>query len=66
MRRSVHQEIEQLRHQTMRECDQIQNGADQYADAVLNHLEQQLSDMLKVVINGRQQIHANYTPTNKK
>ena len=66
MRRSVHQEIEQLRHQTMRECDQIQNGADQYADAVLNHLEQQLSDMLKVVNNGRQQIHANYTPTNKK
>lgn len=62
MRRAVHQEIEQMRHQTSQECEQVQNGADEYADAVLNHLEQQLTDMLKVVVNGRQQIRTNYSP----
>jgi cell division septum initiation protein DivIVA len=66
MRRSVEMEIEQLRHQTMQECNQIQNGADEYADAVLTHLEEQLTDMLKVVVNGRQQIHSNHNSPERR
>ncbi|PSF32470.1 hypothetical protein C7H19_21475 [Aphanothece hegewaldii CCALA 016] len=62
MRRSVTQELEQIRHQTFAECEAIQNDADQYADAVLIHLEEQLDDMLRVVRNGRAQIRQNSLP----
>lgn len=59
MRRSVHQELQQLHQQTLAECQDIEAGADRYADRVLNNLEQQLSDMLSVVRNGRQQLYGN-------
>lgn len=56
-RRQAHQEIEQLRRLTLDECEDIQEGADEYADAVLSNIEQQLGDMLRVIRNGRQQLH---------
>ena len=57
MRRSAQQEMEQLRELTMAECEDIQYGADEYADSVLNGIEQQLTDMLRVIRNGRKQLH---------
>jgi cell division septum initiation protein DivIVA len=61
-RRAVTQELQQLRQQTLAECREIQEGADSYADSILANLERQLSEMLKVVHNGRQQIHSNSSP----
>ncbi|MDB9315825.1 hypothetical protein PN462_22125 [Spirulina sp. CS-785/01] len=50
------QELEQMRQLAIAECEEIQDGADDYADAVLTRIEQQLSDMLRVIRNGRQQL----------
>lgn len=62
MRRGMTQELERIRQQALAECDAIQTDADQYADAVLIHLEEQLDDMLRVVRNGRAQIQQNTLP----
>jgi len=50
------QELEQMRQDALTECEDIQNGADDYADSVLINIEQQLTDMLRVIRNGRQQL----------
>jgi hypothetical protein len=66
----VEQECEQLQQQTqatiahwrelaMAECRDIQNGADDYADGVLDNIEQQLQQMLQIISNGRQQLEEN-------
>ena len=57
MREQAQQDIEQMRSLAMAEFEDIQNGADQYADRVLKNIEQQLNDMLKIIRNGRQQLH---------
>ena len=66
MRRAAQQELEQMRRQTLAECEEIQNGADRYADAALERIEQQFSEMLKVIRNGRQQIHQNSVHASRK
>jgi F0F1-type ATP synthase membrane subunit b/b' len=58
MRHSAMQEVQQLRQQTLAECNEIQRGADDYAEAVLEHLDRQLGDMLQVIRNGRQQVRS--------
>ena len=65
-RRAAQQELEQMRHQTLTECEEVQNGADRYADAALERIEQQFSEMLKVIRNGRQQIHQNSAHPSRK
>lgn len=70
LRYQVQQECEQLQQQTqatithwrelaMAECKDIQTEADDYADAVLDNIEQQLQQMLQVITNGRQQLEEN-------
>ncbi|MEA5512180.1 ATP synthase F0 subunit B [Crocosphaera sp. UHCC 0190] len=59
LRQVTTSEMQQLRQQSMGEAQNIQDGADEYADAVLTRLEQQLSEMLGVVRNGRQQLYGN-------
>jgi cell division septum initiation protein DivIVA len=59
MRHTAQQELQQMFQRTQAECAQIQNGADEYADRVLNNIEQQLAEMLKIVRNGRQQLSPN-------
>lgn len=49
-------EMAQLRAETLAECQEIQTGSDDYADAVLGNLEQELSNILTVVRNGRQNL----------
>ncbi|WP_228060409.1 MULTISPECIES: ATP synthase F0 subunit B [unclassified Coleofasciculus] len=62
MRLQAQQELVQLRQLALEECEDIQSGADEYADAVLVSIEQQLTDMLRVIRNGRQQLHHNVQP----
>ncbi|NJK36628.1 MAG: DivIVA domain-containing protein [Oscillatoriales cyanobacterium RM1_1_9] len=58
-RYQTQQEIDEIRSRTVAECQEIQDGADDYADHVLDSIEQQLSDMLRVIRNGRQHLQSN-------
>lgn len=62
MRQQAQQEIEQMQLQAIAQSQEIQNGADEYADAVLNNLEQQLKDILRIIDNGRQQLKTDVPP----
>jgi cell division septum initiation protein DivIVA len=64
MHREAQQELEELRAKAIAEADAIQDGADEYAGRLLNNLEQQLTDMLKVIRNGRQQLTPETPPAN--
>lgn len=69
MRQQVLQEVEDLRQLTRNECEDIQQGADDYADSVLDNLEQDLVQMLRVIRNGRQRLYGDENsklpPSNK-
>ncbi len=52
-------EMQKLRQQSLAECQKLQDDADSYTDGVLTQLEQELSSMLSVVRNGRQQLYKN-------
>lgn len=56
MRRKAQQDLEEMQQATLADCESIQAGADEYADRVLRDMEQHLSDMLRVIRNGRQQL----------
>jgi cell division septum initiation protein DivIVA len=56
MRRQTQEELIQMRQAAIAEAEDIQNGADEYADRVLRSIEQQLHDMLRIIRNGRQQL----------
>ncbi len=64
IRYQAQQELEQMRARAIAECDEIQNGADDYADHVLGNIEQQLSDMLQVIRNGRRHLDVEQPPAN--
>lgn len=49
-------EIEQMRQEVIAECQEIQTGADEYADRVLHQIENQLNDMLQVIQRGRSRL----------
>ena len=57
-RRACQQEIEEMRRLAMEEAEQIASGADQYADNVLENIEQELTESLQIIRNGRQQLYA--------
>jgi vacuolar-type H+-ATPase subunit H len=57
------QDIERMREQVKIECQQIQDGADEYADRVLHNMEYQLSDILQAIQRGRQRLHENAPST---
>lgn len=59
MRQQAQQESNQMRQKAIAQSQEIQTGADEYADAVLNDLEQQLKDILRIIYNGRQQLKTN-------
>jgi F0F1-type ATP synthase membrane subunit b/b' len=72
-RRACQQELEEMRRQAIAEAEAIEQGADDYADNVLENIEQQLQDMLKIIRNGRQQLSpsddpgpGNFLPPRKK
>lgn len=57
MRRRAQQELEEMQRRAIAECEEIQQGADDYANRVLSDMEQQLGEMIRIVRNGRQQLH---------
>ncbi len=61
LKQQTQEEVERWRQYTITECQEIQAGADDYADAVLGNLEEQLKEMLGVIGKGRQQL-ANIPP----
>ncbi|MEO0688522.1 MAG: DivIVA domain-containing protein, partial [Cyanobacteria bacterium J06649_11] len=54
--------IEEMRRLAMEEAEQIAQGADQYADNVLEHMEHELNESLKIIRNGRQQLYPEQQP----
>ena len=62
LRSQARQELDDMRRQAMAECEEIQQGADDYADRVLQSIEQQLGDMMRIVRNGRQQLSPSESP----
>ncbi|WP_082803707.1 MULTISPECIES: DivIVA domain-containing protein [unclassified Anabaena] len=55
-RRACQQELEEMRQTAIAQAQEIETGADEYADRVLEGIEQDLKDMLRIITNGRQQI----------
>ncbi len=47
-------ELERMRQEIVAECQQIQAGADEYADRVLHNMEYQLKDLIQAIQRGRQ------------
>ncbi len=62
IRRQAQQELEEMRQVTLAECQQIQAGADTYAERVLTDLERQMGELLRVIHNGRQHIRQHQAP----
>jgi F0F1-type ATP synthase membrane subunit b/b' len=62
MRRQAQQELDEMQRRALAECEEIQAGADDYADRVLRDMEQQLSEMMRVVQNGLRQLHPEPKP----
>lgn len=56
---AAQQHWNQIKQQTEAECQTLRQEADVYAAHVLQQLEQQLSEMLRVVHNGRTAVQAN-------
>lgn len=65
-RHQCQQELEEMRNQAIAQAQQIEQGADEYADGVLDNIETDLSQMLSIIRNGRQQLNPNHSPTAKK
>ncbi len=51
------QEMERMRQQVTIECQEIQAGADEYADRILHNMEHQLTDVLQAIQRGRQRLN---------
>jgi vacuolar-type H+-ATPase subunit H len=58
------QEMERLRDRVTSECQQIQAGADEYADRVLHEMEDRLTDILHVIQRGRNRLNPESTGPN--
>ena len=65
-RRQCQQELEQMRAEAIAEAQQIEQGADDYADSVLEHIEQDLNEMTRIIRNGRSSLNASRSPSKKK
>jgi hypothetical protein len=51
------QEMERMRQQVTIECQEIQSGADEYADQILHNMEYQLTDVLQAIQRGRKRLN---------
>ncbi|MEM9510569.1 MAG: hypothetical protein AAGA16_23285 [Cyanobacteria bacterium P01_E01_bin.35] len=56
LKQTTKNELAQLRQNAIAECSSIQMDTDNYADNVLDDLEQRLQGMLAIIQNGRQQL----------
>jgi len=65
LRQEAERQIERMRQEAIVEAEDILRGADDYADAVLNSLEQQLTEALRIIYNGRRQLQTDETQQRK-
>ncbi|MEI6445084.1 MAG: DivIVA domain-containing protein [Nostocales cyanobacterium ELA583] len=56
-RRACQQELEEMRQTAISQAEEIEDGADKYADSVLANIEEDIQAMLKIITNGRKQLH---------
>ncbi len=61
-RRASQQELEEMRQTAIAQAQEIEDGADEYADNVLENIEQDLKEMLRIITNGRQELRADMPP----
>jgi hypothetical protein len=61
-RRACQQELEEMRQTAISQAQEIEDGADEYADGVLGNIEEDLQEMLRIITNGRQQLRGNNPP----
>ncbi len=64
LQRQAQQDLEQMRQAAIAEAKDIQSGADAYADRTLREMEQQLTEIMRIVRNGRQQLQVE-SPTSR-
>lgn len=57
-RRACQQELEEMRQIAISQAEEIEDGADKYADNVLANIEQDIQEMLKIITNGRKQLNS--------
>jgi superfamily II DNA helicase RecQ len=62
MKRQAQREWESMRQEALSEQVMIQEESDAYADRVLSQVEQQLSQMLRIIQNGRQHLQPAVEP----
>jgi cell division septum initiation protein DivIVA len=55
-RRACQQELEEMRQTAIAQAQDIEDGADKYADNVLGNIEQDIQEMLQIITNGRKQL----------
>lgn len=65
LRQEAQRQIEQMRQEAIAQAEEIQRGADDYADAVLNNLEYQLTEALRIIYNGRRELRSEETQERK-
>jgi cell division septum initiation protein DivIVA len=63
-RRACQQELEEMRQTAISQAEEIEDGADKYADNVLANIEQDIQEMLKIITNGRKQLNSPSVPKN--
>ncbi|MDB9309117.1 DivIVA domain-containing protein [Aphanizomenon sp. CS-733/32] len=63
-RRACQQELEEMRQVAISQAEEIEDGADKYADNVLANIEQDIQEMLKIITNGRKQLNSPSVPKN--
>jgi cell division septum initiation protein DivIVA len=64
--RACQQELEEMRKTAIAQAQEIENGADEYADSVLEGIERDLEDMLRIITNGRQQLRQDTRSQHKR
>lgn len=64
-RRQGLRELEESNRHSLEEAEAIQRGADEYADKVLQDMESNMGEMLRIVRNGRQQLKINQPDPNR-
>ncbi|MGF1497155.1 MAG: ATP synthase F0 subunit B [Elainellaceae cyanobacterium] len=63
MQRQAQHDLEEMRQMAIAECQDVERGADAYADRVLGDMERQLNEMMRVIRNGRQQLRPEPPPS---
>jgi cell division septum initiation protein DivIVA len=61
-RRACQHELEEMRQTAIIQAQEIEEGADKYADNVLGNIEEDIQAMLQIITNGRKQLRGDNPP----